>query len=117
MNKSTVAIAKGLDPEAMVETCLSHLGGVSELIRPKSTVVLKPNAGHPFPPDSSVNVSPALVAAAIKAIRRAGPKEIILAESAAIGCDTMECLDISGIGRAAEEAGVDRIIDIKSEFT
>jgi len=115
MDKSIVAIAKGSDAEAMVEICLSHLGGVSQLIRPKSTVVLKPNAGHPFPPDSSVNVSPAVVAAVIKAIRRAGPKEIILAESAAIGCDTMECLDISGIARAAEEAGVDRIIDIKSE--
>ncbi|MBN2027751.1 MAG: DUF362 domain-containing protein, partial [Actinobacteria bacterium] len=51
----------------------------------------------------------------IKALRKGKPGKIILAEASAIGCDTMECLEASGIKKAAEEAGVDRIIDIKSE--
>ena len=115
MSKAIVSIVKGTDPEKMVEEALTHLGGVASLIKPKSTVVIKPNAGHPGGPDSAVNCSPEFVAAAIKVLRKAGPREIIMAESAAIGCDTMECYEISGIGKAAEEAGIDRIVDIKSD--
>jgi uncharacterized protein (DUF362 family) len=115
MSKSIVAIVQGLDPEKMVAEVLAPLGGVQSLIRPKTTVVIKPNAGHPAPAESSVNTNPQVVAAVIKEIRKANPKEIILAEAAAVGCDTMECLEVSGILKAAEEAGVDRVIDIKSE--
>jgi uncharacterized protein (DUF362 family) len=115
MSKSIVSIVKGTDAEKMVSDALAHFGGVESLIKPNSTIVLKPNAGHPAPPDSSVNTSPAVVAAVIKEMRKANPKEIILAESAAIGCDTFECLESSGIKKAAEDAGIDRIIDIKSD--
>ncbi len=115
MAKSIVSIVKGTDIEEMVREALALLGGVSSLIKPNSTVVIKPNAGHPFREETSVNTNPALVSAVIKELRKAGPKEIILAESSARGCDTLECLEVSGIGRAAEEAGIDRIIDIKRE--
>ena len=112
--KSVVAISKGDDPEKMVAEIFSLLGGVENLIKPRSTVVIKPNAGHPAGPETSVNTSPAVVAAVINAVKKAGPKEIILAEAAAIGCDTAVVLEASGIGAAAENAGA-RIIDIKRE--
>ena len=112
MAKSVVSITKGKNIEEMVERSLSLLGGVESLIKRNSTVVVKPNAGHMGAPESSVNTNPALVGAVIKELRKAQPKKIILAEAAAIGCDTMECLKSSGIAKAAEEAGVDSIIDI-----
>ena len=115
MSKSIVSIVKGTDVERMMEEVLYNLGGVSSLIKPNSTVVIKPNAGHPFPPETSVNTSPAVVAAVIKEVRKAQPKQIILAEASAIGCDTMESFEVSGIRKAAEDAGVDKIIDIKSD--
>jgi uncharacterized protein (DUF362 family) len=115
MTKSIVSIVKGSDADAMVEEAIEHLGGVGTLFKPGATVVIKPNAGHVYPPESAVDTSPEVVAATIKALRKGKPKEIILAEASAIGCDTMECLEASGIKKAAEEAGVDRIIDIKSE--
>jgi len=115
MPKSVVSIVKGSDAEKMVEEALGHLGGVGAFFEPGGTVVVKPNAGHVYPPESAVNTSPEVVAAAIRALRKGRPKEIILAEASAIGCDTMECLEVSGIKKAAEEAGVDRIVDIKSE--
>lgn len=113
MAKSVVSIVKGKDPEEMVEEALDHLGGVRSLIRPGSTVVVKPNAGHEGAPDSAVNTSPEVVGAVVRVLKKADPGKIILAESAAIGCDTMACLEVSGIKKAAEEAGVDEIIDIK----
>ena len=115
MVRSVVAISKGSDVEQMVEQTLSLLGGVEILIKPNSAVVIKPNAGHPIPAETSANTSPAFVSAVIKVLRKANPREIILAEASAIGCDTMECFEVTGIGRAAKEAGVDRIIDIKQE--
>lgn len=80
MAKSVVSISKGTNPEQMVEEALSLLGGVETLIKPNSTVVIKPNAGHPIPPETSANTSTAFVAAVIKVLRKANPKEIILAE-------------------------------------
>ena len=115
MSKSIVSIVKGTDAEKMVEEALNHLGGIKSLIKEGSTVVLKPNAGHVGPPESSVCTSPAVVKAVIKAVQKANPKKIILAESAAIGCDTFECFGTSGIRKAAEEAGVTDIRDIKSD--
>ena len=113
--KSVVSIAKGQDVEKLVHDVLEPLGGVESLIRPRSTVVIKPNAGHLGGPETSVNTNPDLVAALIREARKAKPKEIIVAEAAAVGCDTMECLESSGILKAAEEAGADRIIDIKKD--
>ncbi len=115
MSKSIVSIVKGTDADRMVEQAIDHLGGIESLIKPGSTVVLKPNAGHPGGPDSAINTSPAVVSAAIRVIRKAKPGKIILAEAAAIGCDTMECLEVSGIKQAALDAGVDDIRDIKSD--
>lgn len=115
MSKSIVSIVKGNDAEQMVKQAIDHLGGIKSLIRSGSTVVLKPNAGHPGPPESAINTSPDVVRAAIKLVQEAKPGKIILAEAAAIGCDTMECLEVSGIKQAAEEAGVDDIRDIKSD--
>ena len=115
MQKPVVSIVKGDDPEKMVKEALDLLGGVKALIKPKSRVVLKPNAGHPGAPETSINTNPDVVAAVIREIKKAGPKEIILAEAAAIGCDTMESFTSSGILEAAEKAGIDRVIDIKSD--
>lgn len=98
----------------MVAEVFSLLGGLENLIRPNSTVVLKPNAGHPAAAETSVNTNPAVVAAVINEVKKAKPKEIIVAEAAAIGCDTMNVLEVSGIGAAAEDNGA-RIIDIKRE--
>jgi uncharacterized protein (DUF362 family) len=115
MAKSIVSIVKGTDAGEMVTEALSLIGGVNSLIKSNSTVVIKPNVGHPFKDDTSVNTSTAVVSAVIKELRKAQPKEIILAEASARGCDTLECLEVSGIGKAAEQAGIDRIIDIKRE--
>jgi uncharacterized protein (DUF362 family) len=115
MEKSIVSIAKGEDIEKLVHEVLAPLGGVKSMIRAKSTVVIKPNGGHAAPAESSVNTNPELVAAVIREVRKAKPKEIIVAEASAIGCDTMECLEASGILKAAEAAGADRIIDIKGD--
>ena len=89
MEKSVVSIVKGTELDEMVEKALAHFGGVKAIIKANSTVVVKPNAGHMGGPDTSVNTSPEVVAAVIKAIQKANPKKLILAESSAMGCKTI----------------------------
>ncbi|MBW1799644.1 MAG: DUF362 domain-containing protein [Deltaproteobacteria bacterium] len=115
MRKSIVSIVKGSNPEEMVDRALGHLGGVETLIKKDATVVLKPNSGHMGGPETAVNTSPELVSSVIRVIQKASPGKIILAEASAIGCDTLKCLEASGILEAAEDAGVDEVIDIKRE--
>lgn len=114
-NKPIVAIAKYSDINVMVDQIFELLGGVENIIKKNSTVVLKPNAGHLGKPGTSVNTSASLVGAVVKAVKAAGAKKVIVAEAAAIGCDTMTCLEDSGIADAARKNGVDEIRDIKSD--
>ena len=96
----------------MVQEAFSYLGGVSSLIKPGSVVVIKPNAIPGFPPERGTSTSPAVVSAVIKELRKARPKEIIMTESASGGMSAMQWFENNGQKRAAEEAGIDRIIDI-----
>ena len=114
MAKSVVSIVKGTDAEKMVEEALSLLGGVSALIKPGSTVVIKPNAIGGFLPERGADTSPEIISAVIKELHKAKPKEIIMAEAAGGGTrSTITCMEINGQKKAAEDAGVDNIIDIK----
>ncbi|MDR1573092.1 MAG: DUF362 domain-containing protein [Clostridiales Family XIII bacterium] len=112
--KSIVALAKEESIQESVSKVFDLLGGVSSLIEKGSTVVMKPNAGHVAPQESAVDTNPEVVRAVIREVRKAEPKCIIIAEAAAIGCDTLECFKACGIQAVAEEEGV-KLIDIKRE--
>ena len=56
--KSKVALVKGDDIQANVTRVFDLMGGVQNVIRKGSTVVLKPNAGHAEPPETSVCTNP-----------------------------------------------------------
>lgn len=110
MEKSVVSIVKGTDAEKMVEEALSYLGGVGSLIKKDSTVVIKTNVITGNPHEFSMCTNPEVLAAVIKEVRKAGPKEIILTEG-----QPMENFERSGQKKAAEEAGIDRIVNILEE--
>lgn len=112
--KSVVALAHGKDVQENVTRVFDMLGGVTSLIKPNTTVLLKPNAGHAAPADFAVCTHPETVRAVIHEVRKANPKRIVIVESAAVGCDTMECYEACGIAAMAKEEGVE-LYDIKRE--
>ncbi|NCB63415.1 MAG: DUF362 domain-containing protein [Clostridia bacterium] len=112
--KSLVALAHGEDVQENVTRVFEMMGGVTHMIEAGSTVVLKPNAGHAAPPELAVCTHPETVRAVIREVKKAGPKRIVIAEAAAVGCDTMECYEASGIRAVAEEEGVE-LLDIKRD--
>lgn len=112
--RAVVAIAKEENVQASVTKVFDLLGGVTNMIKRGETVILKPNAGHAAPAESAVCTNPETVRAVIREVKKAQPYRIIIAESAAIGCDTMECFEVSGIAQVAREEGVE-LYDIKAE--
>ena len=111
---STVALAHGKDVQENVTRVFEMMGGVTKMIEPNSTVVLKPNAGHAAPPEFAVCTHPETVRAVIREVKKANPKRIVIAEAAAVGCDTIECYEACGIAKVAEEEGVE-LVDIKRD--
>ncbi len=99
--KSLVALAKGADVQANVTEVFDLMGGVKNVIRKGSTVVLKPNAGHAEPPETAVCTNPEVVRAVIREVKKAEPKRIIIAEAAAIGCDSEYFFRFIGIAELA----------------
>ncbi|MBV7276855.1 DUF362 domain-containing protein [Clostridium sp. PL3] len=112
--KSIVAVAKENEIQDSVTKVFDLLGGVNNMLEPNATVVIKPNAGHANPPESSVCTNPEVLRAVIREVKKANPKRIIVAEAAAIGCDTIECFKVSGIEQVAVDEGVE-LIDIKRD--
>ena len=112
--KTLVALAKEPSVQESVTKVFDLMGGVTNMIKPGTTVMLKPNAGHASPADTSVCTNPEVVRAVIREVKKANPKSIVIAEAAAIGCDTMECYEVSGIADVAREEGVE-LYDIKSD--
>lgn len=112
--KSIVALARESTIQESVSRVFDLLGGVSNMVQSGSTVVLKPNAGHAAPPETSVCTNPEVVRAVIREVKKANPKRIVIAEAAAIGCDTMECYEVSGIKAVADEEGIE-LFDIKRD--
>lgn len=105
--KTLVALAKEPTVQESVTKVFDLMGGVTNMIKPGTTVMLKPNAGHASPADTSVCTNPEVVRAVIREVKKANPKSIVIAEAAAIGCDTMECYEVSGIADVAREEGVE----------
>ena len=105
--KTLVALAKEPTVQESVTKVFDLMGGVTNMIKPGTTVMLKPNAGHASPADTSVCTNPEVVRAVIREVKKANPKRIVIAEAAAIGCDTMVGSEVSGLADVAREAGVE----------
>ncbi len=112
--KSIVALAKEETVQESVTKVFDLMGGVSNMIEKGSTVIIKPNAGHANPPETSVCTNPEVVRAVIREVKKASPRRIVVAEAAAVGCDTMECFEVSGIKAVADDEEVE-LFDIKGD--
>jgi uncharacterized protein (DUF362 family) len=112
-SRSRVAIvaASGYD-DRLVEIVLRGLR-MFALDVARKTVVLKPNFVE-FDPAGVVNTHPALVAAAIEAFRRAGAREVIVAEGPGHHRDTEHLIVASGLYGVLREARA-RYVDLNGD--
>jgi uncharacterized protein (DUF362 family) len=101
-----MAIAqRNTDPSALTEDALGAMGGMRRFIAKGDVVVVKPNATWKRTALQAANTNPLVVAAVVRAAFQAGAKRVIVTDHA--GMDPEMKFQISGIGKAASDAGAE----------
>jgi uncharacterized protein (DUF362 family) len=99
-----MAIAQGeTDPAALTEKALAAMGGLERFIARGDVVVLKPNVTWKRTPMQAANTNPEVVAAVVRAARKAGARRVIVTDHA--GMDPARKFELSGVGKAVSDAG------------
>ncbi len=100
-----VYVAQGTDPAVSLKAAVAAAGGL-KFIKPGSKVVLKPNAAWARTPEQAATTSPVLIAAMVAMCKEAGASRVTVFEHT-IDRPSGMVLGITGIGKAAVEAGAD----------
>jgi uncharacterized protein (DUF362 family) len=111
--KSRVAITTAAtyeQAESAVEEAIELLGGPHTICKSEDVVMIKPNMIFPKDPDLAETTHPAVVAALIRVLKKTGAT-IKVGEQAAWHFDTEEAFDVTGIRKAALEAGADEVVN------
>jgi len=105
--RGKVFVARGTDPAASLEAAVDAAGGL--VFVPKGgTVVIKPNAAWARTPEQAATTDPALVAAMVRLCLKGRAGRVVVFEHT-IDRPAAQVLAMTGIGRAASEAGADVI--------
>jgi uncharacterized protein (DUF362 family) len=109
-NKSLKVVDK------MIKNALEKIGGIASVVNRNDKVVVRPNSVWPVTADFAITTDPRVVECVIRLLKtEAGASEVILADRTAIGRHTKDAFEISGIGAAAEKAGVDHILFLEED--
>jgi uncharacterized protein (DUF362 family)/Pyruvate/2-oxoacid:ferredoxin oxidoreductase delta subunit len=93
------------DSQKAINEALNLIGGLNGFIKPRSTVLLKPNLLSPKPPSAAVTTHPSIVEGIISEVKKLDV-EIMLGDSSGGIGKTREVLEISGVKSAAEKYGI-----------
>lgn len=103
--KGLMAIVQGTDRAACLRSGLDALGGIGRFIRPGDQVLLKVNAAFASAPLIGATTHPDLVSALARLCFDAGAKRVRVTDNPINDPDSS--FRLTGIGRAAEEAGAE----------
>ncbi len=98
-----MSIVSGSERAAALRAGVEAIGGIESFIKPGDRVLLKVNAAFASPPQLGATTHPDLVAEMAGMCRKAGAKEVIVADNPIY--DPLSCFETSGIADAARKAG------------
>ncbi len=105
----TISIAKGPDRVKTVNKAIELLGGIERFVKPGETVAIKPNVAFATPAVLGATANPLLVAEVVRlCYNRGGAKKVIVTDNPIN--DPAGCFALSGIGRAASDAGAEIVL-------
>ncbi len=110
----TMSIVKGPDRKATVNKAIELLGGIERFVKPDETVAIKPNVAFASPPLLGATAHPDLVAELVRLCYKAGAKQVIVTDNPIN--DPASCFALSGVGKAATQAGAEVIMPKDSLF-
>jgi len=110
----SMCIVTGPDRKQTFNKAIDLLGGIARFIKAGDTVLIKPNIAFATPPMLGATANPKLVGHVVRlCYDRGGAKRVIVTDNSIN--DPASCFHLSGIGKAANEAGA-RIIMPKMHF-
>ena len=104
----TISIVEGSDRVKTVNKAIDLLGGIERFVKPGETVAIKPNVAFASPPMLGATAQPELVAQVVRLCYKAGAKQVAVTDNPIN--DPASCFTLSGIGKAASEAGAKVIL-------
>jgi uncharacterized protein (DUF362 family) len=104
----TMSIINGPDRVVSVQKAIELLGGIERFVKPGQHVVIKPNIAFASPPILSATTHPQLVAEVARLCYKAGAKKVSIVDNPIN--DPSSCFTLSGIGRAALDAGAEVVL-------
>jgi len=99
----TMSVVKGPDRKVTVNKALELLDGIERFVKPDETVVIKPNVAFASSPMLGATAHPELVAEVVRLCYKAGAEQVIVTDNPIN--DPSSCFTLSGIGKAADQAG------------
>jgi uncharacterized protein (DUF362 family) len=110
----TMSIVQGSDRKQTVTKAIELLGGIERFVKEGETVAIKPNVAFASPPMLGATAQPELVAEVVMLCYRAGAKQVIVTDNPIN--DPASCFTLSGIGKAASQAGAKVILPSSYHF-
>ncbi len=101
----TISIVKGPDRKQTVGKAIELLGGIGRFVKPGDVVAIKPNVAFATPAMLGATANPEVVGEVCRLCIKAGAKKVVVLDNPIN--DPASCFTISGIGKAAMEAGAD----------
>lgn len=99
----TISIVQGPDRVKTVDKAIELLGGIERFVKQGEVVAIKPNVAFASPPMLGATAHPELVAEVVRLCYKGGAKQVIVTDNPIN--DPASCFTLSGIGRAASQAG------------
>jgi uncharacterized protein (DUF362 family) len=109
MPGQTISIAKGSDRAATVDKAIELLGGIERFVKPGETVAIKPNVAFATPAMLCATANPELVAEVVRLCYSRGKAKKVIVTDNPIN-DPASCFTLSGIGKAASDAGAEVVL-------
>lgn len=110
----TISIVEGPERIKTVEKAIELLGGMERFVKQGETVAIKPNVAFASPPMLGATAQPELVAQVVTMCLKTGAAQVIVTDNPIN--DPASCFTLSGIGKAASQAGAKVILPREYHF-
>ncbi len=104
-----ISVVQGADRTRTVHKAIELLGGIERFIKPGDVVAIKPNVAFASPPMLGATANPELVAEVVRLCYDRGKAKKVIVTDNPIN-DPTSCFTLSGIGKAATQAGADIVL-------
>jgi uncharacterized protein (DUF362 family) len=100
-----ISVVKGSDRKQTVSKAIELLGGIERFVKAGDVVAIKPNVAFATPAMLGATTNPDVVGEVARLCVKAGAKKVVVLDNPIN--DPAGCFTISGIGKAAKEAGAE----------